>query len=74
MTISRTDKEIIIKLSPDLDIEEIQRVLTYLRYKEIAASSKASQADADQLAEAVNENWWAKNKRIFDNFGGSHSS
>lgn len=65
MTIERTADAIIVKLPTNINIEEIQRFLNYLRYKEITAGSKATQADADELAREVNKNWWEKNKNRF---------
>jgi hypothetical protein len=65
MTIERTSDAIILRLPIDIDIDEIQRFLNYLRYKELTAKSKASQNDADALALEVNKNWWEKNKRKF---------
>lgn len=65
MTIERTANEIILKLPVNTSIEEIQRFLNYLHYKEIVSSSKATQEDVDQLAREVNKNWWKKNKHRF---------
>lgn len=53
MTIERTADAIIVKLPTNINIEEIQRFLNYLRYKEIVAKSKATQEDVDELARAV---------------------
>lgn len=64
MRIERTDKEILIKLSPDLDNSVIDRVIKYIEYLEMA-SSKATQQDADQLAEELNKNWWEENRKRF---------
>ena len=50
MTIERTADAIIVKLPTNTDIEEIQRFLNYLRYKEIVAKSQATQDDVDKLA------------------------
>ncbi len=65
MTIERTADEIIVKLPTNVNIEEIQRFLDYLRYKEIVAKSTATQEDADKLAREVNKSWWDKNKNRF---------
>lgn len=65
MTIERTAESIILKLPIDISIEEIQRFLNYLRYKELTKKSQASQNDADELAREVNTNWWQKNKHKF---------
>jgi hypothetical protein len=65
MTIERTADGIIVKLPTNTNIEEIQRILNYLRYKEIVAKSKATQEDIDNLAREVNKSWWEHNKRRF---------
>ena len=65
MTVERTADAIIVKLPINVDVEGIQRFLNYLRFKEITAKSKATQADADELAKSVNKSWWEKNKNRF---------
>jgi len=39
--------------------------MDYLDYLEITFKSKATQDDADKLADELNENWWAKNRKKF---------
>ena len=58
MTIERTADAIIVKLPTNIKIEELQRFLNYLRYKEITAKSEATPADADELAKVANKSWW----------------
>ena len=53
MTIERTDKEILIRLSPYLNIDDIQMLLDYLTYKEATMKSQASQEDVDALVKEV---------------------
>ncbi len=65
MTIERTENEIIIRLSPDLDVSDIQRMLDYLSYKQAIKGSKATQDDIDKLAKDVKKGWWEKNKHRF---------
>lgn len=65
MTIERTSDAIILRLPIDVNIDEIQRFLNYLHYKELISKSKSSQNDADELALEVNKNWWEKNKSKF---------
>ena len=65
MVITQTADEIIIRLPKSLNIEEIQRFLNYLSYKENTAKSKATQHDVDELARTVNKGWWEKNKHRF---------
>ncbi|NJL77247.1 MAG: hypothetical protein HC892_21740 [Saprospiraceae bacterium] len=67
MTVKQTPNSIVVTLptTTDINIEEIQRFLKYLRYKELVAKSKATQNDIDELARAVNKSWWQKNKHRF---------
>lgn len=65
MQIERTDKEILIRLSSDIDLVGLQRILDYLRYREIASKSKASQQQIDELSASSKSSWWNKNKSQF---------
>ncbi len=67
MIVKQTADAIIVKLptTVNINIEEIQRFLRYLRYKELVSKSKASQEDIDQLARELNKSWWQKNKEQF---------
>ena len=62
MTIESKENEIIITISSSVNLEDIQKSLDFIRYKEILSKSKATQADADQLAAQINSDWWHKNK------------
>lgn len=63
MILERTDKEILIRLPSNVDLSELQSMLDYLRYKELTANSKGKQADADKLAEKVNQSISSKIKK-----------
>lgn len=65
MKVERTAEELIIKLPLNFNIEEVQRFINYLRYKEIVGKSKATQEDVDELAKSTNKSWWEKNKGRF---------
>jgi predicted trehalose synthase len=65
MIVERTSSQIVIKVSPKVDIFGFQRIMDYLDYLEITSKSKASQDDADKLAEELNKNWWTKNRKRF---------
>ena len=65
MIIERTPNEIVIRVSSEIDTFGLQRLVDYLRYLELTSKSKATQKDADQLAEELNLNWWMKNKKRF---------
>ena len=65
MLIERTDNEIIIRFPSYVDTKGVQRLLDFLRYKEVTSKSKAKQKDVDKLAREVNKEWWEKNKKRF---------
>jgi endonuclease III-like uncharacterized protein len=62
MIIESKDNEIIIRISSNVNLEDIQKSLDYIRYKEILSKSKATELDVEKLAAEVNESWWSKNK------------
>jgi len=65
MIIERTSNQIVIKVSQKVDTFGFQRIMDYLDYLEITSKSKATQDDADRLADELNENWWSKNRKRF---------
>lgn len=62
MEIQRTNKEILIRVSADTDLTGLQRILDYIRFREIASKSKMNQEQIDALANEVNQSWWTKNR------------
>jgi hypothetical protein len=65
MQIERTNKEILIRLSSGTDLIGLQRILDYLKFREIASKSKASQKQIDELSSESKSSWWNKNKSRF---------
>lgn len=65
MQIERTNSEILIRLSAGTDLIGLQRILDYIKYREIASKSKASQEKIDELANESKSSWWDKNKSKF---------
>jgi predicted trehalose synthase len=65
MIVERTSNQIVIKVSPKVDSFGFQRIMDYLDYLEISSKSKATQEDADKLADELNQNWWANNREKF---------
>ncbi len=63
MIVERTKKEILVRLPSNIDLSELQDMLDYLKYRELTANSKATQADADRLAKEVNASMWSKIKK-----------
>ncbi|HEY2582844.1 MAG TPA: hypothetical protein VGI43_13610 [Mucilaginibacter sp.] len=62
MVIESKDDEIIIRISPSVNLEDIQKSLDFIRYKEILSKSKGTQSDVEYLAKKINTDWWSKNK------------
>lgn len=59
------DNQIKITLSSTIDSFGLLRLIDHVNYLESVAKNKATQADADQLADEVNASWWSKNKARF---------
>lgn len=58
MLIERSkDNKLVITLPENVDSEVVQRVIDFFRYFELAAGSKATQEDADRLADESNASW-----------------
>ena len=65
MKIERTDNEILIRIPASTDVVGLQRILDYLRYREVASKSKATQEQIDELVKESKESWWKENKQRF---------
>ncbi|MCV9388382.1 hypothetical protein [Reichenbachiella ulvae] len=65
MQVERSDKEIVVRITENLDSKRLQGILDLIRYGELTAKSEATQAEADELASSINKSWWAKNKSRF---------
>lgn len=65
LTIERTDQEIIIRLPLDFGVNDIQRMLDYLAYKQAIQNSQATQEQIDELAKEAKSGWWERNKDRF---------
>jgi len=64
MIIERTENEILIRLPDTFDVDDIQRMLDYLRYKDLTKDSQATQEEVDELSSEINSEWWGKNKDL----------
>ena len=63
MTVRRDTKdEVVITLPPKMNNETVQIVLDHVRYLELAEGSKATQKQADALADEINSSWRRKNR------------
>lgn len=64
MQIQRTQDELIIRFSNDIniDIDYLQKFLDYLRFLEISSKSKATEEQILEIANDINKLWWETNK------------
>jgi len=62
MQIERTKDEIIIRLPSSTDVVGLQRLLDFLKFREIASKSKATPEQIDELAKEAKASWWAKHE------------
>ncbi|MFA7326635.1 MAG: hypothetical protein WC121_08230 [Candidatus Kapaibacterium sp.] len=65
MVIERINNEIVIKISSDTDITGLQRLIDYIKFREIASKSKASEDEINNLVRESKSEWWEKNKNRF---------
>lgn len=65
MQIERTENEILIRVSADTDLTGLQRILDYIKFREIASKGKVTQKQIDELARASKSSCWEKNKSRF---------
>lgn len=65
MLVERTNKEVIIRLSASVDIDDLQDLIDFARYKELTSKYNVSQAKADIIAEEINKTWWTENRKRF---------
>lgn len=65
MQIERTEKEIIIRVSSKTDLSGLQRILDYIRVKEMGTENMVSDVEIEELARASKSTWWKENKSRF---------
>jgi len=62
MIIERTKKEVIIRLLPSVDTDELQELANFFRYKEITSKYVTRQDDVDELSSDINKKWYKENR------------
>jgi hypothetical protein len=62
MIIERTNKEVIIRLLPSVDTDELQELANYFRYKEITSKYKTDQPLVDKISSEINKKWYKQNR------------
>lgn len=62
MQIKRINNEILIRVSAEINLIGLQRILDYVKFREIASKSKATQEEINELASESKASWWNNNK------------
>jgi hypothetical protein len=62
MIIERTNKEVIIRLLPSVDTDELQELANYFRYKEITSKYSTPQSVVNKLSSEINKKWYKANR------------
>jgi hypothetical protein len=62
MIIERTNKEIVIRLLPSINTEELQALANLFRFKEITSKYSTDQEVVDTIAADINTKWYKKNR------------
>lgn len=65
MQVERINNEILIRLSGSPDTIGLQRLLDFLKFKQITSKSKATEDLIDEIAIESKSDWWSKNKDRF---------
>lgn len=65
MQIERTEKEIIIRVFSKTDLSGLQRILDFIRVKEIGSENTVSDVEIEDLARDSKATWWKENKARF---------
>jgi hypothetical protein len=65
MVIERSKSEIIIKLPLSVNIDDLQDLVNYSRYKELSSTIQIPQDEIDKLASDINATWWKENRNRF---------
>ena len=66
MIIERTVGEFIIRVPVTNQIEQVQDLVDYLRYKELTSTYQVNQSEVNAFAREINKDWWEKNKGNFE--------
>jgi hypothetical protein len=65
MKVERSENEILIRLSAGTDLHGLQRIIDFLKFREITSRSEASKVEIEKLTAKAKSSWWDKNKSKF---------
>jgi hypothetical protein len=65
MTIEQINNELIFRIPLDIGYENLENIIRYLKYLETVKESRASEKDANLIADESKKRWWAENKHKY---------
>ncbi len=60
MIVERKNDEIVVRLSSQTNLSDLQDMINYLEYKELVSKSKAKQSEIDKLVNEINRSMTEK--------------
>lgn len=61
--VDSTDNDLVITISREIiDVEEVQKLINYLRYRALVSKSEATDEDIDQIVNEINEGLALRNR------------
>jgi hypothetical protein len=66
MIIERTANEFVIRIPFSSNVEQVQDLIDYLRYRELTMNYSIEQSEIDAFAQSINRNWWQQNHSKFE--------
>lgn len=60
MIIERTKSEVVIRIPANINTDDLQDFVNYIRYKELTSKFKVSQKEVDGLVSDVKKDWISK--------------
>ncbi len=64
MTIEKNNDEIILRMSNNVDLDYLQKLVDYIEYEEAISKSKATEEEIEELAIKSKSDWWQQNKDL----------
>lgn len=65
VTVEKTNEAILIKLPLNTSALDIQQILNYFEFIELASETQVRQEEIDALAKEVKSGWWQQNRSRF---------
>jgi hypothetical protein len=65
MVIERINDEIVVRVPAYIDMEDVQRFIDLIKFKEAKANTQATDEDINNLVKEVKKGWWEANRSRF---------